>query len=147
MGLFSRKKSIKLTKEAYEHIVEHAKETYPNECCGVLIGNSMTEKKVFYSQRGTNLNKERAFDRYVMDPREINLADKEARSQSLELMGFYHSHPDHPDRPSEYDREMGQAGYSYIIVSVNKGTDVSVKSWSFNNDDEPFKEEAIKICD
>ena len=145
MGLFSRKKGIKLTKEAYEHIVEHAKETYPNECCGILIGNSMTEKKVFYVQMATNLNKERAFDRYVMDPTEIYLADKEARSQSLELMGFYHSHPDHPDRPSEYDREMGQAGYSYIIVSVNKGTDVSVKSWSFKKDDEPFKEEAIRL--
>ncbi|GMR04997.1 MAG: M67 family metallopeptidase [Thermodesulfobacteriota bacterium] len=145
MGLFSRKKNLKVTKEAYEVMIEHAKESYPEECCGILIGNTMTERKIFYVQKSININKERASDRYIIDPMEINLADKEARSQSLELMGFYHSHPDHPDRPSEYDRNMGQAGYSYIIISVKGGTDVSVKSWSFNNEDEPFKEEGLKV--
>ena len=105
----------------------------------------MRERKVFYVERSTNINKDRARDRYIIDPREINLADKQARSQSLDIMGFYHSHPDHPDSPSEFDREMGQSGYSYVIVSVNGKGEVSVKSWIFKEEGEPFKEEGIKV--
>ncbi len=148
MGLlsrFRRKSKLKVPKDVYDVIIEHAKEEYPHECCGVLVGNAMMGRKIFYVEKCTNLNKERAHDRYLMDPREINLADKGARSQSLEILGFYHSHPDHPDRPSEYDREMAQPGYSYIIVSVKNGKDVSMKSWTFEEEDEPFSEEALEL--
>ncbi len=149
MGLLSKfKKKVKLQipKDFYDDMIEHAKLEYPHECCGVLIGNSMMgDRKIFHSERCTNLNKERAHDRYLMDSREINLADKGARAQSLEIMGFYHSHPDHPDRPSEYDREMAQPGYSYIIFSVKGGTEVTAKSWTFDEVDEPFHEEPIEV--
>ena len=143
--MFFSGKKLKLVKEAYESIINHAKDSYPEECCGILIGNSMRERKVFYVERSTNINKDRVRDRYIIDPREINLADKQARSQSLDIMGFYHSHPDHPDSPSEFDREMGQSGYSYVIVSVNGKGEVSVKSWIFKEEGEPFKEEGIKV--
>jgi len=149
MGLlskFKKKKNLKVPKEFYEDMIEHAKLDYPHECCGVLIGNSMMGvRKIFHTERCTNLNRERAHDRYLMDPREINLADKGARAQSLEIMGFYHSHPDHPDRPSEYDREVAHPGYSYIIMSVKGGKDVSVKSWKFEDEDGPFEEEGIEV--
>ena len=148
MFFFGKKSTVNVPSRVYGQIIEHAKEAYPHECCGVLVGNIMGNvRKLFESYRAANINTERANDRYVIDPKEINIIDKTARVEGLEIMGFYHSHPDHPDRPSQFDREMGQPGWSYIIVSVNKGTDVSVKSWIFTEDKEPYKEEAIKVTD
>ncbi|MBI5641913.1 MAG: M67 family metallopeptidase [Deltaproteobacteria bacterium] len=139
------KDTIKVPKNILDQMIEHAKESYPNECCGILIGSTMKQRCVLYVHRAENTNKERAKDRYVIHPSEIFLMDKEARSQGAEIVGFYHSHPDHPDKPSATDRELGQAGYSYIILSVNKGTNVSVRSWTFHEEDAPFKEEKIKL--
>lgn len=141
------KSTINLPKNVYEEIMDHAREAYPHECCGFLVGKAMGDKRVWQVERGTNLNTERANDRYVIDPKEFNLVDKVARTQGLDILGFYHSHPDHPDRPSEFDREEGQPGYSYIIISVKKGDTVSAKSWIFEKPDEPFKEERIKVLD
>ena len=104
---------------------------------------TLGSRKVFNVERATNLNKERAADRYILDPKELNIIDKVARASSLEIIGFYHSHPDHTDRPSKYDREHGQAGYSYLIVSVMEGTDIAVRSWLFLEDDERFIEEKL----
>ena len=117
MGLFGfGKTSVHISRSVYEEILRHAKEAYPNECCGVLVGaNYGGERKIFESHRANNINTDRAHDRYIIDPKEFNLIDKMARSCSMDVMGFYHSHPDHPDKPSETDREWGQTGYSYII--------------------------------
>ncbi|TAN59997.1 M67 family peptidase [bacterium] len=145
MFFFGKKSTISIPTPIYDQIIEHAKDEYPHECCGVLVGNNMGGvRKVFEAHRVANTNKERAHDRYVIEPLEINIIDKCARATGLEVIGFYHSHPDHPDRPSEFDREMGQPGYSYFIVAVKGGKEVSVKSWIFTEDNEPFKEEAIK---
>lgn len=141
------KSTVLVPKTVYNEIIEHAKEAYPHECCGFLIGKDMRDKKVWSVERGTNLNTERANDRYVIDPQEFNFVDKIARTQGLDILGFYHSHPDHPDTPSEFDRENGQPGYSYIIVSVQNGTEFSMKSWIFNKMDEPFKKERLKVVD
>ena len=134
-----------IPKTVYDEIIEHAKDTYPNECCGILVGSGLKDKRVFESQRAKNINTERANDRFIIDPIEINVADKTARAQGLDILGFYHSHPDHPDRPSETDREWAQPDYSYVIVSVKNGKDVSVKSWTIETDKDPFKEEKIKV--
>ncbi|MEK7772876.1 MAG: M67 family metallopeptidase [Deltaproteobacteria bacterium] len=142
-GIF--KTAINVPRGVYEEIIAHAKESYPNECCGVLIGATYKDKRVFEVQRANNANTERANDRYIIEPGELNFIDKVARTQGLDVVGFYHSHPDHPDKPSQTDRELGQPGYSYIIVSVKKGKDVSLRSWIFEEADEPFKEEKIKV--
>jgi proteasome lid subunit RPN8/RPN11 len=147
MGLLSRKSKIKVVKTAYQQIIEHAKEAYPNECCGALVGHVMGGRKVFSAERMTNTNTDRAHDRYVIDPHEFNLIDKVSRSQGCEIIGFYHSHPDHPNRPSEEDRKSGQLDYSYIIVSVQGGTEVSAKCWIFNDEKAPFSEEKIELID
>lgn len=146
MFIFGKRNAINIPRITHDEVIQHAKDEYPNECCGVLVGNP-TIKRVFTSYRVANLNKERSKDRYIIDSREINLIDRQARAESLDIIGFYHSHPDHPDRPSEYDREMGQAGYSYVIISVNNGKDISMKSWSFKDDGDPFKEEGIKLVE
>jgi proteasome lid subunit RPN8/RPN11 len=142
---FTKKGRITVPRRVYDEIVSHAKDSYPNECCGVLIGNTLGSKKVFSSERATNLNEERASDRYILDPKEINIIDKGARAANLDIIGFYHSHPDHTDRPSEFDRKEGQPGYSYMIVSVLEGTDVAVRCWMFNEEKEPFVEEIINL--
>ncbi|MBI5238411.1 MAG: M67 family metallopeptidase [Deltaproteobacteria bacterium] len=144
MFIFGKRNALNIPQITHDEVIQHAKEEYPNECCGVLVGNPII-KRVFTSYRVANLNKERSKDRYIIDPREINLIDRQARAESLDIIGFYHSHPDHPDKPSEYDREVGHAGYSYVIISVNKGKDISMKSWSFKDEGDPFKEEGIKI--
>lgn len=145
MFFFTKKSTIHIPKNVYEEIIAHAKDSYPNECCGLLVGNNIAAKKVFYSHRAANVNKERAADRYIIDPNEIHLIDRQARTEGLDLLGFYHSHPDHPDRPSDFDREWGQPGYSYVIIAVKGGKDVSIKSWTFIEDGSPFKEEGIKV--
>lgn len=142
---FFKKSTIVISRLILDQIIDHAKEAYPHECCGAIVGIRHNGKKVFAVHRLTNTNTDRASDRYQVDPKEVNLIDKMARVEGLDIIGFYHSHPDHPDKPSQFDREMGQPDYSYIIVSVNKGTEVSAKSWIFSGDNEPFKEETIKI--
>ncbi|MFQ5737204.1 MAG: Mov34/MPN/PAD-1 family protein [Thermodesulfobacteriota bacterium] len=146
LGIGKKKKnSLAISRDIYDQIVEHAKEAYPNECCGILIGSYMKGKKVLYVHRAENTNTERAKDRYIISPTEIYLIDREARSQSLDIVGFYHSHPDHPSEPSQTDREWGQPKYSYIIVSVKNGTEVAARCWTFEDEDAPFKEEKLNI--
>ncbi len=140
------KPALNIPKAVYDEITSHAKDSYPNECCGVLVGSQQKEKRIFASHRVQNQNNDRASDRYIIDPKEINMIDRQCRVEDTQILGFYHSHPDHPDRPSKYDREWGQAGYSYVIISVNGGKYVSVKSWTFEADNEPFREEKIKIA-
>lgn len=142
---FTKKGRITVPRRVYDEIVSHAKESYPDECCGVLIGNTLGSRKVFSSERATNINEERASDRYILDPKELNIIDKGARAACLDIIGFYHSHPDHTDRPSEFDRKEGQPGYTYMIVSVLEGTDIAVRCWMFNKDNEPFREEIINL--
>ncbi|MEK6759662.1 MAG: M67 family metallopeptidase [Deltaproteobacteria bacterium] len=139
------KNILQISKNVYDDIIAHSKEAYPHECCGVIVGAYYNGKKVFESHRADNVNLERAADRYIIDPKEFNLIDKMARTQGYDVVGFYHSHPDHPDKPSATDREWGQVGYSYIIVSVKKGTETSVRCWTIEDDKEPFKEEKIKV--
>lgn len=146
MFFFSKRAPVIIPRYIYEEMIAHAKDEYPRECCGVLVGNPMG-KIVFEAHRAANMNRGETNDRYVIDPKETNLIKRSAMTQSLDIIGFYHSHPDHPDNPSQYDRETGQSGYSYVIISINKGTDISVKSWSFSNENEPFKEEGVKIRD
>lgn len=144
MFSFFKRAPIVIPRYIYEEMIAHTKDEYPRECCGVLVGNPIG-KIVFESHRVANKNKEGDIDRYIIDPKEIKLLGRSAKMQGLEIIGFYHSHPDQSDHPSQYDREMGEPGYSHVIISINKGTDISIKSWSFSDEKDPFKEEGIKI--
>lgn len=143
--IFFDKTVLHIPKAVYDEIIRHAEEAYPHECCGVLIGSALKDKRVFSVERAANINTERAKDRYIIDPKQIFAIDRQCRTQGLDIMGFYHSHPDHPDRPSEFDREWGQATYSYVIISVKSGKAASVKCWMFEDENEPFKEEKLKV--
>ena len=143
-------------KEIYNEIISHAKESYPHEACGALVGEQKSNirereaeasKNIVRSCRMENTNKDRANDRYEINPKELLKIEREASSNGLEVIGFYHSHPDHPDRPSVFDRERAWPLYSYLIVSIHKGKDISVKSWTFEDGKEVFREEEVKIVD
>ena len=138
---------IHLSNKLFQQMIDHAKETYPFECCGLLVGKYKNgkEKEILAVYGVENRNKDRANDRYELDPGDFHRIDKEASSKGMDILGVYHSHPDHPDRPSDVDREIASATYSYIIISVNNGEDISAKSWQYEEINEPFKEEEMRI--
>ncbi len=137
-------KSIYLSYRVYEEIKMHLMAAYPNEGCGVLVGKA---NKVLKSYRTENINLERSKDRYEIDPKELLRIEKEVALKGLDVVGFYHSHPDHPNLPSEFDRKMAWPDYAYIIVSVEGGMEISAKAWSLDAFDSPFLVSEIFIED
>lgn len=129
----------------FEKILTHARETYPFECCGILVGLLGDNKEVKEVKSVENINKERGHDRYEIDPRELYRIDKDSSKNGLKIIGFYHSHPDHPPLPSAFDRERAWQSYSYIIVSVSKGVDLITKSWVLDEEEKSFKEELLEV--
>jgi proteasome lid subunit RPN8/RPN11 len=134
---------IKIPTSVLQKIYAHTEQSYPNECCGVMIGE-MTEPKTVHEFRiCKNLNKERARDRYDMDPLDMLKAQREFENSSWEIIGIYHSHPDHPSRPSQTDTDRAWPNYSYVIISVRKGTVASAQSWVLNEGEKMFDEEPL----
>ncbi|MEE8185359.1 MAG: M67 family metallopeptidase [Thermodesulfobacteriota bacterium] len=133
---------IYINEQLYTEIKDHAMDVYPSEGCGVLVGTGDRVLKIY---RVENINKERANDRYEIDPSDILRIEKEASNESQDIIGFYHSHPDHPDMPSDFDRERAWPDYRYIIISVRNGTEVSIRSWKLVDNREKFEEERLMI--
>jgi proteasome lid subunit RPN8/RPN11 len=122
----------------------HAAASYPDECCGVLIGRALEEATVV--ERVLSVGNERQdsrHNRYLISPETVLAAQKEARALGLDVVGYYHSHPDHPARPSEFDREHAWPWVSYLIVSVQKGKVADMRSWRLQEDRLSFEEEGI----
>jgi proteasome lid subunit RPN8/RPN11 len=146
---------LKLNAEHLETIHRHAAADYPAECCGVLLGSEVRDTKVVAevtplanlrhdAARAQELvpldnpGRESERNRYLIDPREQLRVEKDARARGLTVLGYYHSHPDHPSRPSEYDREHAWPWYSYLIVAVEKGTPRDSRSWVLSSDRSDF---------
>ena len=136
-----------ISHDLVKQIKKHGERTYPNECCGVLFGCSENELKALRLKEMVNINKELPSRRYDIDPRDLLQAEKEAESLGLELIGIYHSHPDHPARPSQYDLEHAWPNLSYIIVSVQKGKANDFASWRLDSDNKKFIKEKIVIIE
>jgi proteasome lid subunit RPN8/RPN11 len=116
---------------------------YPNECCGILLGAlSDDDTRILENILPIDNAREQAeqYHRFEIEPEDLLRAEKEAKAQNREVLGFYHSHPDHPARPSEYDRNNALPFYSYIIVSVEKKKAASLTSWRLSGDREIFEE-------
>lgn len=142
---------LSLDSQHVASIQAHANRTYPEECCGVLLGTSDPTGKTVMDVRATNnswreeaqsdLTKKR---RYVIPPEDMLVAMKHGRTLGLDIIGIYHSHPDCPAEPSECDRAAAWQHYSYLIVSVPQGKAGDVRSWSLS-DQQVFHEEAVLI--
>ena len=126
-----------------ERLKAFARQGYPHETCGVLLGvRSDDQDVVSRVRRARNLNVERAADRYELDPADFLDADREARAAGLDIVGIWHSHPDHPARPSATDRDGAWPGWSYLIVSVGREGVGEIRSWRLNGGE--FEEEEIR---
>lgn len=136
---------LTFSTEMRNAIEAHAVETYPLECCGVIVGRvSDGLREGIEIFRARNLNDERAHDRYDLDPRDFVRIDREARERGLDVIGIYHSHPDHPAQPSETDLAGAWSGYSYVIVVVNDGEPGDLCSFELTADG--FEQEEVRVA-
>jgi proteasome lid subunit RPN8/RPN11 len=137
---------ISLDADALDEIRAHAAFTYPNECCGALIGtfDDMATTRIVETVRLPNTTEEGARRRFLVRPSDYRDAEARARAAKADLVGFYHSHPDHPARPSAYDLDHAWPNLSYLIISVSDGRAVDVRSWRLKDDRTSFLEETIR---
>ncbi len=133
---------VNILKSTYDGIIKHAESGYPNEVCGALIGE---EGGITNFKECRNLNRERARDRYELDPLSFKEADDWARLNGMEILGIYHSHPDHPSRPSGFDRERAWPDWVYIILSIHVGNYNDGRAWILKDFDSSFEEEKIEL--
>jgi proteasome lid subunit RPN8/RPN11 len=125
-------------------ICTHGAETYPHECCGGLLGLDVEagrEVRALFPL--VNRRDDSPRNRFSITPDDFRSAERAAREAGLDLIGWYHSHPDHPALPSEYDREHAWPWYSYIIVSVAKGEAQAMASWRLADNRVRFEPEKI----
>lgn len=133
---------IRLSQSAYASLRQHGEETYPHECCGVLLGHFDGDgsKTVSRVARCGNTRADSPHNRYNIDPRDLVRIQREGRERDEEIVGFYHSHPDHPAQWSPTDlAEAHWFGCSYVITSVEKGTATSTNSFELAGGDENDK--------
>ncbi|RZU40551.1 Mov34/MPN/PAD-1 family protein [Edaphobacter modestus] len=134
----------------YEALRAHGEETYPHECCGVLLGKSDAEGNyVRQIVRAGNTRTDSAHNRYNIAPQELVKIQRHARGLGLDIVGFYHSHPDHPAQWSPTDfAEAHWIGCSYVITAVEKGTAAVTNSFLLTGtteEDKKFSDQAIEI--
>ena len=127
----------------------HARETYPAECCGVFVGRvDRSAHRVETVHVADNAREsENQHNRFLIPPEVIARVMREAAKAGLDIIGYYHSHPDHPSQPSDYDREHAWPNTSYLIFSVMKGEIATTQSWRLREDRESFEEETVEILD
>ena len=144
---FGRKMTaINITHEIIEAFLSHGEKDYPHECCGFILGGFKVEESIGIEYMpAPNIKEENRERRFLIDPMAYQKAEDEADERGLSVISIVHSHPDHPDKPSEFDREHAWPGFSYIIISVQKGNAESYRSWQLNADRNFFIEENIKI--
>ncbi len=132
--------ALALTATVHEAIRRHGEQAYPHECCGALIGRGGVVTDAFELPNTTEEGPRR---RFLVRPSDYREAEKRAFELAAELLGFYHSHPDHPARPSQYDLDHAWPFFSYVIVSVQAGAPSDMTSWRLRDDRSAFDEEAL----
>lgn len=155
---------LQIRSHHLEAIQHHAEQTYPEECCGLLLGTQIDEAiclvEVVPVDNAWNDEAAELFqavgcppseasdrrDRFAIAPETLLQVQKQARDRNLVVVGIYHSHPDHPAVPSECDRTIAWAEYSYAIASIEQGKMVALRSWRLD-ETEKFQEEKILKAD
>ena len=126
------------------HIHDHAEEAYPEECAGALVGMNVEGMKIVVDVwRAENTHEEERSRRFLIEPLKIKEFEERAAERDMDVLGFYHSHPDHPAEPSEYDREHAWPGWSYVIASVSAENVEDMRSWVLKGDRSGYDEEPI----
>ena len=138
---------LHLPEEILQQIHSHGAYAYPEEGAGLLLGSDSAEgRQVAHILPLTNSREDQArHNRYLITAEDMFAGEKEAMRLGLDVIGVFHSHPDHPNRPSEFDRDWALPWYSYIITSVNQGAAIESRSWRLDEDREKFLEEELLV--
>ena len=153
---------LKLASGHVETIRGHGEREYPAECCGILLGRVDGGQKIVTEvvplrnlrhdpQRGQEIlpleepGEESERNRFLIDPRDQLRVEKDARARHLDVLGYYHSHPDHPARPSRYDQEHAWPWYCYVILSVDQGVAGDLNCWVLAEDRSDFDLQSVGI--
>jgi proteasome lid subunit RPN8/RPN11 len=151
--------TLKMSADIAQKIRQHGADTYPHECCGALLGRDNVDgdtttvgvqlplREVAALYPLINRRDDSPRNRFSVTAEDVREAEKVARDKNLDVVGWYHSHPDHPAKPSQYDREHAWPWYSYVIVSVANGKPADMTSWRLNDDRSDYACEDITICD
>lgn len=126
-----------LEPDVDREIRRHGEETYPHECCGAMYGRDGRVTATFALPNTTEEGPRR---RFLVRPSDYRLAERRASELGLDLLGFYHSHPDHPARPSQYDLDHAWPTFAYVIVAVGSGRAGDLTLWWLKEDRSTFEE-------
>ena len=137
---------LRLSTSLTRQIEREGASTYPNECCGIMYGQDSGDNRIVQRiEAVANVFDEvERYHRFSISPRQLMQAEKTAAAEGRLVLGFYHSHPDHPARPSEYDRQHAWPFYSYVIVSIAKGLAADMTSWVLDEPTQTFARQEIQ---
>ena len=140
--------SLHLSSELLSQIHRHGEAAYPEEGAGLLLGAANGDhKQVEAILSLSNAREDSArHNRYLLTPQDYLRGEQEAARLGLDVLGVFHSHPDHPNRPSEFDREWAMPWFSYVITSVQAGVAAGSRSWLLSDDRQAFNEERIQVA-
>lgn len=135
--------ALKLTDGVDAAIRAHGRDVYPHECCGALIGR---DDVVTATVPLPNVTEEGPRRRFRVSDKDYQAVQREADAAGQDLVGFYHSHPDHPAVPSQYDLDHAFPSFAYVIVSVAAGADGDLRSWVLKDDRSAFDEQTVAVA-
>ncbi|MGH7777738.1 MAG: Mov34/MPN/PAD-1 family protein [Candidatus Dormibacterales bacterium] len=137
---------MRIDQPALDEIAHHGEEGYPHEVCGIMIGPH-GDDRVTEARRARNTVVERARDRYEMDPLDQIRVQRECDERGMEVLGYYHSHPDHPAQASATDAGRSWAGWFYLIVSVTEGRAGDRNVFVAERDGGPMRPEPLEVVE
>ena len=150
--------AFEIRQQDVERIHRHGAETYPSECCGFLLGREQNGQRVVLEvapiQNAWQSSENNPYEirpedstrnRSLVDPKDYLRIDREAREKGLDIISFYHSHPDHPAQPSEFDRKHALPFFIYVILAVEKGIPREMTAWLLSQDGTQFLAEEIAV--
>ena len=138
---------LRLSREVETAIREAGAAAWPNECCGILFGREADGRRAVEAAKPIVNAREdgEQYHRFLITAEDMLQAELEARRSGREILGFYHSHPDHPAKPSDYDREHALPGYTYLILQVEQGRPAALTGWQLRPDREAFVSEPFTV--
>jgi len=136
--------TVDVSPHALEAIHQHALETYPHECCGALLGDA-DAARIVSALPLPNTTEEGPRRRFLIRPADYRAAEQQAGGAGLSLIGFYHSHPDHPARPSQHDLDHAWPNFHYVIASVLDRRVDDVRTWHLRDDRSAFDERRLVV--
>ena len=137
---------LEIPHDLHAEIQKNGEQAYPEEGAGFLLGLDGELRRVVSLLPLSNAREPGArHNRYILTPQDYLAGERQAEQLNLTLIGVFHSHPDHPDQPSEYDRDWAQPFFSYVITSIQAGQALTSRSWRLMEDRSAFVEEPVRI--